>query len=291
MGDTKNKEELDIVPAGSQEIANSKDSTGDKQAQAKDEGTQDSKSKGSEDTKSAEQDTSSKKDAEAKTDSKDTGKDTQGDIESVLKKYADTQEQITSQLSSLNERMGQGQQQEQGQQEQAKPDYQSELSALDEKLSDGEITLAEHTQKSRSIMQQQLTEEIASQFEEKMSERQAEEARQRFLEQNPDFEQISQSQEFQNFLQENPVYDVAGAYEHFKRQQDQQQIQSLQQQLDQLKQQQEAAVKNGAKVTDSVGKTEGSEMRQGMQAANENLSAEQGMLAALRQFRAQSGSA
>lgn len=283
MPDKDKEQEVDVVPAGSQEIGNNEPK---QQAQNQDkEGTKEAP-KGSEDTKSADQDNDKSGNAETKS----ADKEPSSDIESVLKKYAETQEQITGQLSSLNQQM-QSQQQSQQQQVEQGPDYQSQLTQLDQKLSDGEITLAEHTQQSRNIMQQQLTEQITSQFEEKMSERQAEEARQRFLQENPDFEQVSQSPEFQQFLEQNPVYDVAGAYEHFKRQEQQQQMQTLQEQLDQLKQEREAAVKNGAKVTDTVGKSEGHEMRQGNQNQNDNLGVEGGMLAALRQFRSQAGTA
>lgn len=281
MSPKEKENEIDVVPAGSQEIG---DKEPKQQAQTQDKGSQTDTTKGSEDTKSADQNNDKSDSAETK----GADKDNSANIESVLQRYADTQEQITNQLSSLNQQM-QGQQQPQEQQQ--GPDYQSQLTELDSKLSDGEITLAEHTQQSRNIMQQQLTEQIASQFEEKMSQRQAEEARQRFLQENPDFEQVSQSPEFQQFLEQNPVYDVAGAYEHFKRQEQSQQLQTLKEQLDQLKQEREEAVKNGAKVTDTVGKAEGHEMRQGVQTQNDNLGVEGGMLAALRQFRSQAGTA
>lgn len=165
------------------------------------------------------------------------------------------------------------------------PDYDAQMNDLQKKLSDGEITTEEFAQQQSQIMEQKMQSSMQQMMQQYQQQQSAEQAINQYMQQNPDFSNVLQSQDAQALLQNNPVFDEVAAYEHMKRQSAESQLSELQQQVQALQQERDEAIKNGAKVTDYVSKDEGSEMRQGVEADNRNLSPEEGMRQAMRRAR------
>lgn len=165
------------------------------------------------------------------------------------------------------------------------PDFEAKVSELEKQLSDGEITTEDFAREQSKIMDQKLQYSMQQMMQQYQQEQSAQQVLQSYMQQNPDFNQVLQSKEAQQLMQQNPVFDEVSAYEHLKRANAEKQMQEMQQQVQALQQERDEAIKNGAKVTDFVSKEEGSEIRQGVEADNKNLSPEEGMLQAMRRAR------
>lgn len=203
-------------------------------------------------------------------------------IDQLLNQFSELQKQVSSINNRIPESNSEGKKEE-------TPDFEAQLSELDQKMANGDLTMDQYLKQQRAINDQRVQQQASQIVEQKLGEKEVDEATQKFLSDNPDFQEVSQTKEFQQFMQQNPVYDVAGAYEKFKRQQDQSKIQELEQQIQTLKQQQEEAVKNGAKVTDTVGKESGAEAKEGVKTTEDNLTGDDALMAALQKYQQAQG--
>lgn len=275
----KNDEER-VVPTGSQVQDNSgtsgntnKDAEQETSDAQKSQSSQDqdasSQSKGSEQTEGGEQ----------KSGTDQQPQDTQGQrsTEELLQTLQQSQQEINQKLDGMQKPSDDGKSQE--------PDYDSQLNELDRMLQEGELNLSDYQTRQRSIMEQKAKTEASSVVDQKLQEKEMEQASDQYLQQNPDFQQYYNSQSMQQTMKQNPLLDEVGAYEHLKRVEAESKVGELQQQLEQLQKEREQAVKNGAQVTDTVGKDSGSALQHGEVENNKNLTPQDGMMAALQRAR------
>lgn len=165
------------------------------------------------------------------------------------------------------------------------PDHDAQLGKLDEMLKGGEIDLEQYQKQSREIMRQQSQEQAAQAVDKRLEEQKLEEASDKYMQDNPDFHQYMESPELKQLMKQNPLFDEVSGFERLKRMEAEAKSAELNKQIEQLQHERDQAVKNGAHVTDSVGKDSGAAIQHGEIEENKNLSAREGMLAALRRSR------
>lgn len=167
------------------------------------------------------------------------------------------------------------------------------LAEMQEKLENGDLEISKYATEMNRLQQQRFdaqreADRQVNQLDNQLAQQKAEvnqqvrQARERFIEQNPDFVSSYQSGKITQAMQDPQIQNVFGdnpaaVYEHMRSQELAQQNQALQQELDQLKQQQQqavsaAAANPNAKVGDSAGGTnfqvsQETESKDGMMAA------------------------
>lgn len=269
-----------VVPTGSQPQNNSAQAktgkTGDNKSQSDNQqgdNSASSQNEGSQGTEGGEQQASTQQQQQ------DQGTEKENSTEDLLKRMEKSQDEIRQRLDSFTK------QDETANQDQQVPDHDSQLSELDSLLEKGEITVDQYQKQSREIQEKKSQEQARNEVEKRLQEEKMEKASDQFLQENPDYPQYHKSEEMQRLMNQNPLFDEVSAYERLKRQEADSERQRLQQELDELKKTQENAVKNGERVTDSVGKEPGSSLQHGEVEEDQNLSSKEGMRAALRRTR------
>jgi hypothetical protein len=185
--------------------------------------------------------------------------------EELVKMLEDAQQQIGKmgeELGSLRTAVtGKGKEQEAAP---ATPDrdFDAELDVLRTKVEDGELTASEAYIEQTKILREQMSYVMDTKLAEKEREHQAKTAVQKFLEQNQDFEQVTQTQEAESFLRQNPVYDRLAYYERTQRAKAETMLTQTMAQLASVTAELEAARKAGAVGTDKVGKDAGAGVRE-----------------------------
>jgi hypothetical protein len=275
----KNDEEKS-VPTGSEPVDNSGTSknnsdqqTSDNESQSSTDQTQSSQDKGSNQTEGSEQSGASDQQSQEGTTG---GKSTEELLATLQKSQQDIQ-QISDKLDGLQKTSDDGQAKE--------PDYDAQLNELDRMLKEGEINLDEYQVRQRGIMESKAEEKASSVVDQKLEQQKLEQATEKYMQENPDFEQYYNSKEMQQLMKQNPLLDEVSAYERLKRSEMEGKVSELQQQIEALQKERDQAVKNGAQVTDTVGKDSGSALQHGEIENNKNLGPQQGMLAALQRAR------
>jgi len=269
------------VPTGSEPVDNSGTSknnendseqqTSDNQSQSSTDQTQSSQDKGSKQTEGSDQAGAS--DQQQQT----TGQMSTEELLQTLQKSQQDIEQVNQKLDSLQKTSEDGQ----GQQ----PDHDSQLNELDRMLKDGEINLDEYQVRQRGIMEEKSKQQANDVVEQRLEQQKLEQATEEYMKSNPDFEQYYNSKEMQQLLKSSPLMDEVGAYERLKRSEAESKVSELQQQIEALQKERDQAVKNGAQVTDTVGKDSGAALQHGEIENNKNLGPQQGMMAALQRAR------
>lgn len=272
-------EKENSVPTGSEPVDNSGTSknnqndgnqqTSDSQSQSSTDQTQSSQDKGSNKTEGADQAGAS--------DQQSTGQMSTEELLQTLQKSQQDIEQVNQKLDSMQKPSDDGQSQE--------PDYESQLGELDRMLKSGEINLDEYQVRQRGIMEEKSKQQANDVVEQRLEQQKMEQATEEYMKSNPDFEQYYNSKEMQQLMKSNPLMDEVGAYERLKRSEAEGKVSELNQQIEQLQKERDNAVKNGAAVTDTVGKDSGAALQHGEIENNKNLGPQEGMMAALQRTR------
>ena len=275
----KNKEDKS-VPTGSEPVdnsgtsKNSQDNSQNKgEQQTGDNQTQSSQDKGSKQTEGSEQTGASGQDSQQGT----TGEKSTEELLATLQKSQSDIQQISDKLDGLQKTSDDGQAKE--------PDYDAQLNELDRLLKEGEIQLDEYQVRQRGIMEQKAEEKASSVVDQKLEQQKLEQATEKYMQENPDFEQYYNSKEMQQLMKQNPLLDEVSAYERLKRSEMENKVAEKDRQIAELQQERDQAVKNGAAVTDTVGKDSGAALQHGEIENNKNLGPQEGMMAALQRTR------
>lgn len=275
----KNDEEKS-VPTGSEPVDNSGTTKNNSDQQASDDKsqsssdqTQSSQDKGSKQAEGSEQSGASDQQSQEGTTG---GKSTEELLATLQKSQQDIQ-QISDKLDGLQKTSDDGQAKE--------PDHDAQLNELDRMLKEGEINLDEYQVRQRGIMESKAEEKASSVVDQKLEQQKLEQATEKYMQENPDFEQYYNSKEMQQLMKQNPLLDEVSAYERLKRSEMEGKVSELQQQIEALQKERDQAVKNGAQVTDTVGKDSGAALQHGEIENNKNLGPQEGMLAALQRAR------
>ncbi len=275
----KNDEEKS-VPTGSEPVDNSGTTKNNSDQQASDDKsqsssdqTQSSQDKGSKQAEGSEQSGASDQQSQEGTTG---GKSTEELLATLQKSQQDIQ-QISDKLDGLQKTSDDGQAKE--------PDHDAQLNELDRMLKEGEINLDEYQVRQRGIMESKAEEKASSVVDQKLEQQKLEQATEKYMQENPDFEQYYNSKEMQQLMKQNPLLDEVSAYERLKRSEMEGKVSELQQQIEALQKERDQAVKNGAQVTDTVGKDSGAALQHGEIENNKNLGPQEGMMAALQRAR------
>lgn len=259
------------VPSGSIVADNSEEETRQPEGESgKDKGEDKGESgKGSEDEPGA-----------SKGEGKDTSTGDQDSFMSGLSKQLEALNQSIQGMGQSGTPDGQGAEQAQAR------DFDAELAALQQQAEDGDISYQELLMQSQAIQEaktQQQVQEAIGQYDQ---QKQVAEVRERFLAENPDFNDFIQSDQNTAMQQSNPVLDNVSAYFANKAQAQGQQLAALQQELAALKAERESSIAGAAgQQTSKVGAESGTDIKEAAKSKNKNLSAREGMMAALNAVR------
>jgi len=205
--------------------------------------------------------------------------------EDFAAKLAAQLDELNSSIKTMGAQPQGDPQGQQGSQEPAR-DYDSELAELQKQAADGDISYNDLISKSQAIHEAKTQDLVQNSLKQYHEEQQTRTVQERFLSENPGFQDFIASPENQALQQANPVLDNVSSYYAAKAQSAEAKATELEAQLAQLQQEREAAVGGAAqRQSGRVGTESGSDVRQSQAQGTKNLSARDGMMAALKAMR------
>lgn len=200
----------------------------------------------------------------------------------LLSGIAQTLQQITAKLDKAPAGT---EQQPQGEDPAVVLDRQ--LSELQQKAVNGEITNEEMLGQSAPLLREQARLAARQELDAERQQGQVQAAQGQFLQDYPDFEAFVGSPEAQQFVQTNPVFDHVSAFFAAREQKALQENQALQSQVAQLQEQIQKSIKNAATEQSAIVGEGGSDVGVPSTYRGDGLAPQQGGLAALHRARKQ----
>lgn len=288
----------EVVQTGTTVVDNSKDRPGRQPDESVEKPTADSQSKkqetGDQDSKGQDSQTQDKQAADTKaSDAKAgdqqavAGKEGDQSKEDLAAYFQKLQESNTKLAEKLDGIQTQQNNQDASGQDQTQPldQINTQLQDLRQQVTDGDIDMQTYVDKQSELLEQKQSILVDQRLDQYNQEQEAMRTYERYLQENPDFREVVASQDVQGMIQQNPILDEVSGYERAKRMAAEAKVQELEQRMAALEKEQQEAVRNGDRVTDTPGKESGTDLKDA-QAADKNLSPREGMLAALRKHRA-----
>lgn len=136
------------------------------------------------------------------------------------------------------------------------------LAAMKQEVASGEKTPDQVFDQLVDVMGKQATQLAKNAVDEALQQKDVEQFRNKYLQENPDFPQAVKSPEFNRLLQENPILDRVAGYERLKRLESEKARTDLAAKVQELQAKVDTLQKQGAESTANVGRESGSEVRE-----------------------------
>ena len=195
-------------------------------------------------------------------------------------------ERMAQQISLLTQQLAQGQQQQApGEGTDPLEVIEQQIAAIQDKAVKGEITYEESMAQIVGLMDQKTNLVVERGLQNHESQKQMAGLKDRFLSENPDFEQFASSPEAQALIQQNPVLDHVSAYFLNKAEAATSQVAQLQTQVAELQKQIGESIKGAATQQSVVVGGESESVGVPATYRGDGLNAEKGGMAALARAR------
>lgn len=191
---------------------------------------------------------------------------------------------LTSKLVTLAENMAQGKQEPPADQ----PNYDEEFTGIQAKVTSGDMTFAEALAETRRITTAEVMGQAQAAMAEMSAERDAEQAKNAFLDKHQDYEEIAKSGALDPILEENPMFDTFTAYFVYKANQALSDRETAVNEAFEKGKAEQAKAEEGVKTTQTVLDSSGAEIAQTSKTGKPltDSQMEDSMMASIKNLRA-----